>query len=128
MTWIALASITFVAAVGFTVLALKLQYYRRFGGSSRHSSYRNGSGAITVADDADGADAKATSHRHQPLTYVSKYPPAEPGALVLEPLKAACPCRSGQASLPSVDTSPSAEPPQLGRLRYLLFATSNLVP
>src|SRR5437588_721141 len=26
----------------------------------------------------------------------SKYPPAEPGALVLEPLKAAYPCRSGQ--------------------------------
>jgi hypothetical protein len=25
---------------------------------------------------------------------LSKYPPAEPGALVLEPLKAACPCCS----------------------------------
>src|SRR3984893_6134690 len=32
----------------------------------------------------------------------SKYPPAEPGALVLEPLKAACPCRSGRVSRNSV--------------------------
>src|SRR6202048_4901598 len=30
----------------------------------------------------------------------SKYPPAKPGALVLEPLKAACPCRTRQ-SVPS---------------------------
>ena len=30
----------------------------------------------------------------------SKYPPAKPGALVLEPLKAAYPCRTTQASLP----------------------------
>jgi hypothetical protein len=30
----------------------------------------------------------------------SKYPPAKPGALVLEPLKAAYPCRTSQASLP----------------------------
>ena len=29
----------------------------------------------------------------------SKYPPAKPGALVLEPLKAAYPCRTSQASL-----------------------------
>src|ERR1700738_1535430 len=54
----------------------------------------------------------------------SKYPPAEPGALDQEPLKAAYPCRSSQASLHSVNASPSAEPPQLGKLRYLLFATS----
>ena len=39
----------------------------------------------------------------------SKYPPAEPGALVLEPLKAAYPCRSIQASLHSVNASPSAD-------------------
>jgi hypothetical protein len=45
-----------------------------------------------------------------------KYPPAEPGALVLEPLKAAYPCRSSQASLHSVNASPSAVPPQLGKL------------
>jgi hypothetical protein len=31
---------------------------------------------------------------------LSKYPPAKPGALVLEPLKAACPCRTRQ-SVPS---------------------------
>src|ERR1700730_14778143 len=31
----------------------------------------------------------------------SKYPPAEPGALVLEPLKAACPCRFSSAPLHS---------------------------
>jgi hypothetical protein len=55
---------------------------------------------------------------------ISKYPPAEPGALVLEPLKAAYPCRSTQASLHSVNASPSAELPQLGKLRYLLFAAS----
>jgi hypothetical protein len=30
----------------------------------------------------------------------SKYPPAEPGALGLEPLKAACPCRFSSALLP----------------------------
>src|SRR6266849_9015957 len=53
----------------------------------------------------------------------SKYPPAEPGALVLEPLKAAYPCRSNQASLHSVNASQSADPPQLGKLRCLLFAT-----
>src|SRR5258707_6904277 len=53
----------------------------------------------------------------------SKYPPAEPGALVSEPLKAAYPCRSSQASLYSVNASPSAEPLHLGKLRYLLFAT-----
>jgi hypothetical protein len=47
----------------------------------------------------------------------SKYPPAEPGALVLEPLEAAYPCRSSQASLHSVNASPSAVPPQLGKLR-----------
>jgi len=29
----------------------------------------------------------------------SKYPPAEPGALVLEPLEAACPCRSTSPAL-----------------------------
>src|ERR1700730_15192548 len=34
------------------------------------------------------------------LGNVSKYPPAKPGALVLEPLKAACPCRTRQ-SVPS---------------------------
>jgi len=45
-------------------------------------------------------------------------------ALDQEPLKAAYPCRSSQASLHSVNASPSAEPPQLGKLRYLLFATS----
>ena len=32
---------------------------------------------------------------------ISKYPPAEPGALVLEPLKAACPCRFSSAPLNS---------------------------
>jgi hypothetical protein len=37
------------------------------------------------------------------LLTASKYPPAEPGALVLEPLKAACPCRSSQASLHSCE-------------------------
>jgi hypothetical protein len=31
---------------------------------------------------------------------LSKYPPAKPGALVLEPLRAACPCRTRQ-SVPS---------------------------
>jgi len=31
---------------------------------------------------------------------VSKYPPAEPGALGLEPLKAACPCRPASSRLP----------------------------
>ena len=30
---------------------------------------------------------------------MSKYPPAEPGALVLEPLEAAYPCRSTSAAL-----------------------------
>jgi hypothetical protein len=30
---------------------------------------------------------------------LSKYPPAEPGALVLEPLEAACPCRFSSAAL-----------------------------
>ena len=44
-------------------------------------------------------------------------PPAEPGALVLEPLKAAYPRRFSQASLHSVNASPSAEPPQLSKLR-----------
>jgi hypothetical protein len=29
----------------------------------------------------------------------SKYPPAEPGALVLEPLEAACPCSFSSAAL-----------------------------
>src|SRR5271166_4146637 len=57
----------------------------------------------------------------------SKYPPAEPGALVLEPLKAACPCRSSQVSLHSVNASPSAEPPQLGKLRYLLSTWCALI-
>jgi hypothetical protein len=53
----------------------------------------------------------------QPFGVWSKYPPAEPGALVLEPLKAAYPCRSSQASLHSVNASPSTVPPQLGKLR-----------
>jgi hypothetical protein len=30
---------------------------------------------------------------------LSKYPPAEPGALVLEPLEAACPCRFSSPAL-----------------------------
>src|ERR1700738_1945997 len=47
----------------------------------------------------------------------SKYPPAEPGALVLEPLEAAYPCRSRHASLHSVNASPSSVPPQLSKLR-----------
>src|ERR1700730_15903714 len=34
------------------------------------------------------------------VNVLSKYPPAKPGALVLEPLKAACPCRTRQ-SVPS---------------------------
>jgi hypothetical protein len=57
----------------------------------------------------------------------SKYPPAEPGALLLEPLKAACPCRSSQVSLHSVNASPSAKPPQLGKLRYLLSTWCALI-
>jgi hypothetical protein len=39
--------------------------------------------------------------------------PGRAGSLVSEPLKAVYPCRSGQASLYSVNASPSAEPPQL---------------
>jgi hypothetical protein len=35
----------------------------------------------------------------------SKYLPAKPGALVLEPLKAAYPCRTSQASLPLCECS-----------------------
>jgi len=31
--------------------------------------------------------------------FMSKYPPAEPGALVLEPLEAACPCSFSSAAL-----------------------------
>jgi hypothetical protein len=34
-----------------------------------------------------------------------KHPPAKPGALVLEPLKAAYPCRASQASLPLMECS-----------------------
>jgi hypothetical protein len=65
------------------------------------------------------------SHRNHMLaagcfrSISSKYPPAEPGALVLEPLKAACPCRSSQC--------PGAEPPQLGKLRYLLSTWCALI-
>ena len=33
------------------------------------------------------------------VNHHSKYPPAEPGALVLEPLEAACPCRSTSPAL-----------------------------
>jgi hypothetical protein len=45
----------------------------------------------------------------------SKYPPAEPGALVLEPLEAAYPCCTSQASHPLCGmphASPTAEPLQ----------------
>jgi hypothetical protein len=38
--------------------------------------------------------------RYSRTIFASKYPPAKPGALVLEPLKAAYPCRTSQASLP----------------------------
>jgi hypothetical protein len=49
-----------------------------------------------------------------PVCY-SKYPPAEPGALVLEPLEAAYPCCTSQASHPLCGmphASPTAEPLQ----------------
>src|SRR6202011_1972463 len=39
-------------------------------------------------------------HGGRGISLPSKYPPAKPGALVLEPLKAACPCRTRQ-SVPS---------------------------
>jgi hypothetical protein len=46
---------------------------------------------------------------------VGKYPPAEPGTLVLEPLEAAYPCCTSQASHPLCGmphASPTAEPLQ----------------
>ena len=66
-------------------------------------------GPITARDEDELGDVS--------LLHCSKYPPAEPGALVLEPLEAAYPCRSSQASLHSVNASPSTVPPQLGKLR-----------
>ena len=42
----------------------------------------------------------AHGRQNRPAIDRSKYPPAEPGALVLEPLEAAYPCRTSQASLP----------------------------
>ena len=46
--------------------------------------------------DRSSGHARTAHRRRRP----SKYPPAKPGALVLEPLKAACPCRTRQ-SVPS---------------------------
>jgi hypothetical protein len=58
-----------------------------------------------------------TSHEAKNLDIprFSKYPPAEPGALVLEPLEAAYPCCTSQASHPLCGmphASPTAEPLQ----------------
>ncbi len=42
---------------------------------------------------------KNIAHSVRVYAVKSKYPPAEPGALVLEPLEAACPCRFSSAAL-----------------------------
>ena len=53
-----------------------------------------------VEIDIHDFDETNTRVRPDRLSVMSKYPPAKPGALVLEPLKAAYPCRTSQASLP----------------------------
>ena len=50
--------------------------------------------------DRRGYQPIAPAHDRRHDDPQSKYPPAKPGALVLEPLKAACPCRTRQ-SVPS---------------------------
>ena len=52
----------------------------------------------------------------------SKYPPAEPGALVLEPLEAAYPCCSSQASIHSVECLTPHQQLSRCNLQFLLFA------
>ena len=48
----------------------------------------------------NGSVSVPRSAQRKGTLFASKYPPAKPGALVLEPLKAAYPYRTSQASLP----------------------------
>ena len=60
--------------------------------------------------------------------YQSKYPPAEPGALGLEPLKAACPCCPARLSSPTLrNASPvCAEATRVGPIAAALYNAPHL--
>ena len=67
----------------------------------RHTSKKNGRTGRSVAGMIERGERKRTA---DDVPKASKYPPAEPGALVLEPLEAAYPCRTSQASLPLLES------------------------